>query len=301
MSINIAEPFEQGWKRIILEQVDYAIKQLKENEDRHDAIHEVRKVFKKVRAALRLVRSDIKYYKKENVFFRDQGRLISKIRDYSSIQEALAKLEESNTQIKHQPTFNSLLMGIVERREALEEEVLKKDHTLDRLRESLEKKQKEINSWPVKIKGFKTIGKGIKKVYKRGMKASNKARSSRRSTDFHEWRKRAKYLQYQLLMLKPLWPDFMDAWSNEIHDLTDLLGLDHDLALLEWFIKEDEMVFPSKAEEEWFYNQLHQAQKEIRVKAILQGKRCYSEDTDQLLNRLENYWKVYQEEVNCNG
>ncbi len=301
MSLKIAESFELGWKRIIQEQVDYAIKQLKENQDRHDAIHEVRKVFKKVRAALRLTRSDIKYYKRENIFFRDKGKIISKIRDYTSIQEALAKLEETNTQAKHQPTFNALLMGIVEKREELEEQVLKKDHTLDKLQESLEKKQEEIKSWPVKINGFKTIGKGIKKVYKRGLKASDKARNSRKTADFHEWRKRAKYLQYQIIMLKPLWPDFMDAWGSEIHDLTDLLGHEHDLALLESIIKEDKLSFPSPEEEGWFYDQLHQMQKEMRVKAILQGKRCYSEDTDQLLKRLENYWKIYQEEVNCNG
>ena len=48
----------------------------------------------------------------------------------------------------------------------------------------------------------------------------------------HEWRKRAKDLRYQLQFLCKAWPGVIDAAVAEAHDLGDILGDDHDLALL---------------------------------------------------------------------
>ena len=54
----------------------------------------------------------------------------------------------------------------------------------------------------------------------------------------HEWRKRTKDLRYALELLEPLWPDVMEAFAAEVDDLADLLGEDHDLALLEAFVRD---------------------------------------------------------------
>ena len=51
------EPLGAGIKRIAREQIDQALEQLTANpENRDEAVHDARKRFKKIRAALRLVR-----------------------------------------------------------------------------------------------------------------------------------------------------------------------------------------------------------------------------------------------------
>ena len=48
----------------------------------------------------------------------------------------------------------------------------------------------------------------------------------------HAWRKRAKDLWYHQRLLAPAWPDVLGAQAEEAHALTELLGDDHDLAVL---------------------------------------------------------------------
>jgi hypothetical protein len=51
-------------------------------------------------------------------------------------------------------------------------------------------------------------------------------------TLLHVWRKRAKYLRHQIEALNVLDPVMMMRHELELEQLTDLLGDDHDLAVL---------------------------------------------------------------------
>jgi hypothetical protein len=68
-------------------------------------------------------------------------------------------------------------------------------------------------------------------VYKRGRNRLFDAYAAPSPDNFHEWRKRTKYLWYHVRILRPLWPAVLEELANEIHELSNLLGLDHDLAV----------------------------------------------------------------------
>ncbi|MBI4640654.1 MAG: CHAD domain-containing protein, partial [Candidatus Tectomicrobia bacterium] len=72
------ESVPEGIKRIVREHIDGALDQLpgQTDADRDEAIHNVRKLFKEIRAVLRMVRDEIggDVYEKENICFRDAGR-----------------------------------------------------------------------------------------------------------------------------------------------------------------------------------------------------------------------------------
>jgi len=53
----------------------------------------------------------------------------------------------------------------------------------------------------------------------------------------HEWRKRTKDLRYALELLQRYARDGSDAISTQAHELTNLLGDDHDLAALRTVVK----------------------------------------------------------------
>lgn len=73
--LESTEKLSTGLKRIVREQIDDAIHQLTDLPDgQAEAVHDVRKRFKKIRAVLRLVRDEIgsDVYKRENVFYRKE-------------------------------------------------------------------------------------------------------------------------------------------------------------------------------------------------------------------------------------
>jgi CHAD domain-containing protein len=50
--------------------------------------------------------------------------------------------------------------------------------------------------------------------------------------NLHEWRKQAKYLWHGLEVIAPLGPASLEKWTDHAHVLADILGEDHDLAVL---------------------------------------------------------------------
>ena len=48
----------------------------------------------------------------------------------------------------------------------------------------------------------------------------------------HEFRKRAKDLWYLLRLLAGAWPGLLDPSAEQLHELTEMLGDHHDLAVL---------------------------------------------------------------------
>ncbi len=76
------ESVAQGVKRIAQEQLSSAVAEIQNEElDRHEAVHQIRKRFKKIRGLIRLVRPVFqKTYQKENVIFRDAWSCVGKAR-----------------------------------------------------------------------------------------------------------------------------------------------------------------------------------------------------------------------------
>ena len=72
------------------------------------------------------------------------------------------------------------------------------------------------------------VGRG----YRRGRLAMKRARKGRAPEDFHDWRKRAKDLRYQLEILGPHLPSDFDGIRTGATDLAEQLGDLHDLDVL---------------------------------------------------------------------
>ena len=106
----------------------------------------------------------------------------------------------------------------------------------------------------------------------------------------HEWRKQAKYLRYHLELLTPTWPEVVGKLAAEAKKLGDLLGDDHDLAVLR------AMVVPSHArghaEQDGFLGELIDRQRErLQAKAIASGELLYRERPKEFVCRLTAYWR----------
>lgn len=295
------ENLGEGLKRISKEQLEKAIHNI-DNADQieHKVVHDVRKRFKKIRAVIRLIRDNLgnKLYQEENSFYRDLGRELSEIRDSVSAVNIAQKLKgKYEGKINNRET-DALINELEIRKNELSLKFFNKEDSLGKVRSELEKRRDMIDQWP-KIDSFADIQSNFKRVYKRGYKAIDVAYQDPTIENFHELRKRVKYLWYHFRILRTMWPKVMNAWRKELDVMGDYLGDDHDLGVLLMDIKDKDNplyhVYSYQLEEKItdYRNQLEES-------AYPLGKKLYTDKPKVMVSRLNNYWKSYEHEVSQN-
>src|SRR5207249_4922754 len=98
-------------------QIERALSELDGSKE-DESIHSARKRFKKIRAALRLVRDDLgdDVYRRENHCFRDAAQPLTQIRDATVLRDALDKLlDYFSRQVRH-ATFQGVRDALEARR-----------------------------------------------------------------------------------------------------------------------------------------------------------------------------------------
>ena len=267
--------------------IDHAIDELRGKSDSapEEAVHEARKDMKKLRALLRLARGEIgkQTFTRENVRFRDAARELSGTRDSDVMLETLAALElpaglgwDLRKLIQAERDRN----GGGDRAAAARRAVA-----------ILKEGRKRVGDWPFERDSFDALAGGLERTYRRGRRDFKAARSEPSVESLHEWRKRAKELWYHHTLLRELWPPVMNAVGDEAHELSDLLGDDHDLAVLaEWVRKH------TQAEPE-FFEAVERRREELQARAFTLGALLYAEKPSAYVGRLERLWNARQAEV----
>src|SRR5262249_35635593 len=80
--------------------------------------------------------------------------------------------------------------------------------------------------------GDRALNAAIERAYKRGRNAMQRAAAGRSTDDLHEWRKHAKHLWHLLKFSRRRIARPTKKLANRLNALAELLGLDHDHAML---------------------------------------------------------------------
>ena len=88
----------------------------------------------------------------------------------------------------------------------------------------------------------------------------------------------------------------IEAWVDRTNDISDYLGEDHDLAVLQEFVGERPKRFDRRNTLESLNALIDLRREELQPKAIFIGRRIYTEKDKRFVKRLNNYWKIWQEE-----
>ena len=110
----------------------------------------------------------------------------------------------------------------------------------------------------------------------------------------HEWRKQAKYLRYQLEVLRPIWPERMEELAKEADRMGDLLGDDHDLAVLRQMLTEDPERFGDEGDREVLSALIERRRAELEQEAMLLDQRFFQDSPRDFARRLKGYWKAWR-------
>ena len=143
-----------------------------------------------------------------------------------------------------------------------------------------------VDNWPLERDSFAALEEGLRRSYRRGRRGFRAARSDPTVEALHEWRKGVKQLWYQHTLLRSLWPPVMQAFGNQAHELADLLGDDHDLAMLADWVREHAEADPG------FYEALDARRAELQSKAMQLGERLYADKPGAYVARLRSLWNA---------
>src|SRR6056297_2922526 len=232
------ESLEEGLRRVAEEQIDKALAEIDDSKlSRHDTVHQVRKRCKKLRALARLVRSAFPEYQRFNTLYRDAARELSSIRDAQAVIETFDDLLHHFDRQLDPGAFQPIRNELVARRDEAHAGVEAIDRRIARVRDTISSSRNDIEYWSLEADGGLILGRGVKKTYRRAGKARAEAADSPTTEAFHEWRKRIKYHWYHSRLLQRCWPALIKPWASEMHRLSDMLGDEHDLAVLHTMLR----------------------------------------------------------------
>ena len=290
-------------RRIVLDQVDGAILQLAREENLNDGIHEARKHFKRVRAVLRLSRGALAAptYRAENRFFRDQGRILSPVRDSAVKIETIDMLRQRYGQQLSDASFWRLRRSLVEKHGAVLKAVAGDEQLLPTMIERLREARHRAADLQFRNSEFSLIASGLRRTYRRGLKEKCSAYSHPTTENFHCWRKRVKYLWHQFQILRPLWPAMMKVLAGDCDRLADRLGEEHDLAVLQEAPLVQELAKTDKRNADLLSAITARERSRLRHAATPLAERIYVESANQFICRMEGYWQAYRPHRLCDS
>jgi len=235
--LNDAESADDGLRRIARGQIDGALDELGDADggDPSEAVHEARKGFKRLRATVRLARDDLgdDVYRRENAAFRDVGRRLSGVRDAKVMVETLDALGKRYADELPARPFAGFRAALVREQKAAHEELRRDEATLRDVRAELEDARARVASWPLSDgAGHAILAPGFRRIYRRGRKEFRAAAADTNAESLHELRKRVKDLRYTGQVVGPVAPKRVRKLAKRANTLADVIGDDHDLAVL---------------------------------------------------------------------
>ena len=283
---KIHEPAEKGFRRIAREQLDSALAELAGPETSPKCVHECRKSIKRLRALLRLTADGVgaKKARRRTKALGEIGRLLSARRDQTVMLETIDKLAD---EFPDGAAALAPFRGTLAARGAGEPDRLDRE-TADRARDLLIDEAKKIAGLNFKKHGFAALAGGLEDSYRRGRRAARYAYEEPTDENFHELRKAVQWHWRQMALLGRAWPDEFAVRVNAARELSQLLGDDHDLAVLAAAVS----AAPELTEEQKdaAISLCRRQQQILRTQAEFRVKRLFCEKTRDFTRRTGAYW-----------
>jgi CHAD domain-containing protein len=294
--LKAGEPISDEIIRILSEQIELIIDNLTNPEiDRDIGVHDSRKTCKRVRATLRLVRDEIgeSLFTQENFRFRDIARQLAPARDSWVLVASLDQLTTDHADSLPLGAFGKFRELLQSQYETTLARERADDALIPQILETLGAATTQIANLTIRPEGFEAIEGGLKRVYTLGRHAMKRSYTQPTPENFHEWRKRVKYLWHQVEILTPTQPEVLIPLGEELHTLSDYLGDDHDLAILREITLEHPEAFQSEADLETLLDLIDQKRQALEAQAQPLGERLYCETPRVLTRRLKVYWTAW--------
>jgi CHAD domain-containing protein len=211
--------------RLAAEDLSTASKALAQGAPSDRTIHRVRQRLKRVRSVLRVLKPALgDRAKQSSDSLREAGRLLSRARDADVAAESARQL--TSTEHGEEVGFGRVVVRLDREAKAHQ------PTSVDRVAELIAASEDDLVKASAKFDGEALLARAINRGYKRGLAARRHAEQSLATPDLHQWRKTVKDLWHLLRLARKRLPRRAGKLIPEFERLSELLGLDHDHAVL---------------------------------------------------------------------
>lgn len=280
-----------GVRRVALEQIDMAMAEVAAAARDHRAVHHSRKCMKRLRALLTLVEPALSHraFAREDRRFRDVGRALSGARDAQVMMETLAKLEAHDPAIAGLRVTHTAKSWLGYQRRVAAQGL--DSGTLAYVIDELQAAAQRFEALKIRGEAFAPVALGVQRTYAKAQAQMWAAYRRPSDCGFHDWRKHVQRHWRHMQLLAPAWPGLMDARVQVAAEVSELLGEDHDLAVLRALFVRDGALFGPGSEVRTIIATCEARQNAVRLAAVPRGQRLFAAPPKAFRRELETYWQ----------
>jgi hypothetical protein len=290
--LDPALPMSEALRRVGLAELEIAHSSLSAATDRHVGVHSARKCFKRLRSLLLLARPGMPEPVFNDLTTRVAivGKGLAAARDAQALLDAVDKLELNTEPGDGEGPIQSV-RGWLHRRRRAAEENLKHNTASEALPRLLELRP-AFAGLAVYPDDFTPVTKGLERAYRATRKTFKAAIDTGEAEELHEWRKGVQHHWRHMQLLAPCWPSELTARADAARSLSQLLGDDHDIAMLCHLVSTPTMTFGSPEETDAFMKRCRRRHKALRKEAKIKGQRLFVEKPGPFASRIQAYWST---------
>lgn len=284
------ESLRDGTLRIVRKQARLAAEHLSAPTDRELHIHEARRALKRLRGLLRLVRRSL-----PGAVRRRANRLCRAAADaVAPARDAAVVLQTFDGVVRELLPLEAGALAAV--RQLLAERIKPAESPADvsRFVPLLLGLPDLLEAAPWRSGGWITLESGLRRSLSRGAAAMRLAYARPSDACHHHWRKRVKDRWHQTRLLHNCWKPVMAALAQELDRLGEILGEDHDLAVLRGLLKGPLGERLSPGLRAALTQRIGAKQDELRRAARRLGQRLYADSPRRAVRRMKAYWKAWK-------
>jgi len=216
-----------GLGQALVEEIEAALGALADPDlPRLKAVHAARRHVKRARTVVRLLRPMLGAERSEavNTALREGARTLSGDRD-ADVLAALSRRLAAEAPEAAGPAFEAVAERATGGPRRGEAGVAEASACLARA-------LRIVHPLPASSKARELVGGEIAALYAKGRRAMRRAKKSRDDEALHDWRKRVKDRWHAARLMKRIWPEGDRPATRALDELGELLGADHDMAVL---------------------------------------------------------------------
>jgi CHAD domain-containing protein len=294
--LHLDRPFATAFAAVARNQLAKAIELLEEQpKGAHEAVHDARKRFKRLRALYRLVQPQDKAFRtRENARIRDMAQTLSAVRDATALVETVGYLTNQAVSPEERAALVFASKALAERRDHIAAD----EHDLPAKMKAAAATCREAIA---ALDGL-VLGAGRRKtarmlatVWKdqrrRALVALEECHENAHAEAFHELRKAGQTYWMHLSLLGGIWPSAMRAKQEEAKRLVDLLGHEHDLSVLTELVNESPALFGDSETLARILGAIIIRQQSLRKEALPLAEQVFGDDAKVEARIIEHLWR----------
>lgn len=290
--LKLKEPLVKGVRRIAAEQLANAAARLQGDSDPESGVHEARKSLKRTRALLRLVRPGLgeARFRHLNVQLRDVARQLSAARDRDVVRRLLLSLSDAKPSVAKAATR---LVAVLDNAPPEDGGAPSSPRDFAGALGAIEAVRAEISDVELEPATFETIVAGLVRSHRGGCRALARAIDKPAEEEpLHDLRKSAQAYWRQMVLIQHAWPEACLARGAAAKRVADLLGQDHDVALLDALLAGPEGHALTAVERRALERYCASRHSELRGDALPKAQLLFAEKSEELGRRMRDLWSA---------